>query len=120
VRPRPTCVILTHTRYAIVLLRPMLFDTLTFKRLDKQLFRLRFLLSRPTYDAQHVTPLLKQFYKPLVPQQTSILLECAVLQPVLFALTRRQFYDFRLRCAAAFRFALVSSFLAFRASWPPF
>jgi hypothetical protein len=120
VRPRPTLIIPTHTRYAIVLLRLELFDVLTFKRLDKRLFRLRFLLSRPTYDAQHVTLLPKRFYKPPALQQTSILLECAVLQPVCIVLTRMLFYAAPLRCAVAFLVALVSSFLTFRASWLPF
>jgi len=73
VRLQPTCTALVanctaliHKRCAhfqsfVVQLSAALVDAHAFGQLNKRLFRLRFLLTLPIYDAQHVTPPLEQF-----------------------------------------------------------
>jgi hypothetical protein len=73
VRLQPTCTTLVanctaliHKRYAhfqsfVVQLSAALVDAPAFGLLNRRLFRLRFSLTLPIYDAQHVTPPLEQF-----------------------------------------------------------
>ena len=73
VRLQPTCTTLVanctaliHKRYAhfqsfVVQLSAALVDAPAFGLLNRRLFRLRFSLTLPIYDAQHVVPPPKQF-----------------------------------------------------------
>ena len=73
VRLQPTCTALVatctapihkrcaHFRFFVVQLSAALVDAPAFGQLNKRLFRLRFSLTLPIYDAQHVTPPLEQF-----------------------------------------------------------